>query len=111
MGVLRFGILVGLAIACRELWGHRDKEQVEALVGVARKRPVMYRVTLKREPLVRIEGDGARIVGVKVDNAATAFQVVGPHADAGPNTPRMVPDGKGGTRPAKGKNDYGSMPA
>lgn len=96
----RFAVLAGLAIAGRELWKRRDVRQFEALWAVAQKKPTLYRVTLNRpEPIVKIEGDGARIIGVTVDNSGTAFHV----------SPRMVPDGRGGSRLARGTNDHGSV--
>lgn len=71
-----FTVLVGLAFAGRELWQRRDVDQVEALWAVVQKKPTLYRVTLNRpEPIVKIEGDGARIIGVNVDNNSTAFHI------------------------------------
>jgi hypothetical protein len=63
----RSGAWTALAVFVgRELWRRRDKQQVEALWGVALKRPTLYRVTIDRVPALRIEGNDARVVGVTV---------------------------------------------
>lgn len=74
--LLRLGVVAGLAAAGRALWQRRDREQIAALLAVARRKPTLYRVTLNRQvPLVEIQGDGARFIGVHVNNGSTAFRV------------------------------------
>ena len=69
--------LLTAAFAAHKLWEKRDRSQVDALIGVVRKKPVLYRVTLNREPMLSIHGDGAKIIETNLSGFGTGINIEG----------------------------------